>query len=177
MLWIVEDSLVKTPAERKVRLSFIKELSGDKGVSWQKLSCDFLAINYYYCRTDDGINGVFATMHMYLPIMFWLFGMLKPSTKDMFVINTCMIDEGRDKTLLSYLKEWNSEIQLYFAKQEYDVEFDCYTNIISDVGEFGFMTSKSEKIMFLNKDKGILEAISKGFDVVELKVEEEGEYG
>lgn len=166
MLWIIEESLFGTTAERKARLNFIKEISGDKRVSWQKLSWRLLPVDYYYCQTDDGVNGVFITAHMYLGELLFILGMLRPVTRDFFVLNTCKMREGVDEEILSYLMNANSEIQLYFAKQDYDTESEIYTNFISDVGNFGFMTSKSERIMFFNRGQGVAQAINKGFDMV-----------
>lgn len=172
MLWIVESSLIGTEMEKKARLDFIKEVTGDKRVSWQKLSSFYFWFDYYYCTSDDGIDGVFITAHNYnvRAICNWK-GI---ASKDVVVANTCVYVENLDKIIFEGLVKKNPTVKLYYAKQETDKNGER-TNTISDVGNFGFMTSKSERILFLNRSKGITEGINKGFDLVELDSMEKGQ--
>lgn len=176
MLWVIEESLLGRPAERKARLNFIKEISGDKRVSWQELSWCILPVKYYYCVTDDGVNGVVITAHMYMEVILFLLLMLNPATKDFFVLNICKMSEEVDRLILSCLMEENPKIGLYFAKQDINPKSGRYMNHISDVGDFGFLTSKSERIMFFNRKKGVVESIAKGFDKVLFETDEKGEF-
>lgn len=168
MLWVIEESLIGSYTERKARLEYIKEMTGDKRISWEKFSLFPLLKDYYYCITNEGVNGVFITAHMYLEEVKCLCNILNPKVRDFFAINACKIRDNVDKEIMTHLVKSNPEIHLFFAKQEYNTKSDCYMNLISDVGSFGFQTSKSERITFLNRKKGILEAVEKGFDLVEL---------
>ena len=84
------------------------------------------------------------------------------------VANTCKLVVDLDKKLLQQMQSFNGSAQLYYAKQEREViagrEYD--SNVIRDIGVFGFKTSKSERILYRNREKDFMEAIRIAFDRV-----------
>lgn len=168
MFWIVSADIDENIEERKARLQYIKEVSGDKYISWEKkLVLSFCGlIAYYQCITKDGINGTYITAHNYNVMALCMLPFVVQSA--FVVANTCKIVVDFDKELLQQLQNLNGSAQLYYAKQEREViagkEYD--TNVIRDIGAFGFKTSKSERILYRNREKDFMEAIRISFDRV-----------
>ena len=168
MVWIVGADIDKNVAERRARLQYIKEVSGDKYISWEKklgLSSKGL-FEYYQCITRDGINGTYITAHNYIVVALCE---LPCVAQGVFVVaNTCKLVVDLDEKLLQQMQSFNGSAQLYYAKQEREViagrEYD--SNVIRDIGVFGFKTSKSERILYRNREKDFMEAIRIAFDRV-----------
>lgn len=60
-------------------------------------------------------------------------------------------------------------MELWFSKQELILEDNYqlrHSTLLSDVGEFGFSTSHSERLLFANKRKGFMMAVFMAFDKV-----------
>ena len=88
---------------------------------------------------------------------------------DIVVINSCLLIPNYGKRLLEILSIANPQIDLFFAKQETIYPggprlVKCVT--ISNIGEFGFQTSVSERNMFRNRKRGFKDAIYASFDKV-----------
>ena len=63
----------------------------------------------------------------------------------------------------------NADISLWYAKQDVEMTEDHIfrrTNTIRNVGTFGFMTSKSERLMYRNRSKGFMKALELSYDKV-----------
>lgn len=172
MVWIVSAGIDENVQERKARLQYIKEVSGDRYISWEKKQLVSLLgnIEYYQCTTKEGVNGTFITAHNYIVAI--LCGRMCVENSEFVVANTCKIEENFHKKILRLLQRINSSAQLYYAKQEKEVinGIERDSNIINNIGNFGFKTSKSERILYRKKDKGLIEAIRNSFDYI---VEEE----
>lgn len=85
------------------------------------------------------------------------------------VANTCIWVPLADKEVLRKLMLINPDIQLWFAKQELSIECKYQlrqTNLISDVGNFGFPTSRSERVLFANRKKGFKDALKEAFELI-----------
>ena len=168
MLWIVSAGIDGSIVERKARLQFIKDVSGDYRVNWEKRTLPFVC-DFFMCETDDGINGAFFTAHNYEVYYFcccpWI------ANKDFVVANTCIIQKA-DKKILQAMRGINDKAKLFFAKQTLEILNGIkliYTNSIDEVGNFGFLTSKSERILYRNRKKGIWEAVQNAFNLVTLE--------
>ena len=141
---------------------------GDRYISWEKklgLSPKGF-FEYYQCITRDGINGTYITAHNYIVVALCK---LPCVAQGVFVVaNTCKLVVDLDKKLLQQMQSFNSSAQLYYAKQEREViagrEYD--SNVIRDIGVFGFKTSKSERILYRNRGKDFMKAIRIAFDRV-----------
>jgi hypothetical protein len=73
------------------------------------------------------------------------------------------------KKLLYQLKRTNKKAELWFAKQELYVDetrLFRQSTTLYNVGQFGFQTSLSERELFRNRKKGLVEAIRQSFDRV-----------
>ena len=168
MIWIVSAGIDENVEERRARLQFIKEVSGDKYISWEKKHgiSPRGFFEYYQCATKDGINGTFITAHN--NIVAILCGQSNVTQGELVVANTCKIVAGFEQFVLQLLQRQNVSAQLYYAKQDKEVvrgtEYD--TNTASYIGNFGFKTSKSERILYRNKENGLVEAIKKAFDYI-----------
>lgn len=166
MIWIVSAGIDENVEERRARLQYIKAVSGDKYVSWEKKQgmSPKGFFEYYQCITKDGINGTFITAHN--NIVAILCGQWNVAQSEFVVANTCKIVAGFEQFVLQLLQRQNVSAQLYYAKQEkeeiHGAEYDI--NTARYIGNFGFKTSKSERILYRNKEKGLVEAIKKAFD-------------
>lgn len=173
MVWIVSAEIAGSRAERKARLQYIKDVTGDKTVSWEKHRLGNR--EFYRCVSNDEINGVFVTAHN--DIVFALSTLPGIANKDFIVANTCIWIKDLDKRMLQIMREINSTAQLFYAKQT--LEFlngvkMVYSNSINDMGTFGFLTSKSERILYRNRKKGLMEAICSAFDLVTIEEIKDG---
>jgi len=168
VIWIVSAGIDKNAIERKARLQYIKEVSGDKYISWEKKRelLDGGFIEYYQCITKDGINGTCITAHNVIAMRLSILPCVVKS--DFVVANTCKLPGDLDKRILQQLQNFNSSAQLYYAKQEQEEingeEYD--SNMICAIGTFGFKTSKSERMLFKKRKIGLIEAIQNSFDHV-----------
>ena len=64
------------------------------------------------------------------------------------------------------MMRFNSGIELWFSMQELSIDPDRtlrQSTTINNFGQFGFPTSLSERKLFMNRDKGLMESIRKSF--------------
>lgn len=88
---------------------------------------------------------------------------------DFVVANTCIWEDGYEKQILSELMHARQDIILWYAKQVVSLESGLAlrkTNELENKGMFGFPTSKSERILFKNREKGFMNALKVAFDKV-----------
>lgn len=169
MKWIVSSrpEIVQNLSELCARNKFIQLVSNASVTNWDILR-DFRGVNrFYVCFTDDGINGIFVTGH--IEEVMELCRSEQVDTCDFVIANTCIWNRLNDKSILYELLKKHSEMKLWFAKQKLSCETNYWlrkTNTLSDVGTFGFPTSKSERILFENRRKGFMVAVEKAFDKV-----------
>ena len=119
------------------------------------------------CSTFDGLNGVYITAHNYEVLEMcktrWSVDV------DFLIANTCVYSENFDTDVLWLLRKKNKNVNLWYAKQDLELTDDHVlrnTNILKEVGTFGFMTSKSDRLMFKNRKKGFEVALQLSFDKV-----------
>jgi len=167
--WIVSarPEIVRNLSELYARSEFIQLVSNARVTNWDILR-DFRGIDkFYVCFTDDGVNGAFVTGH--IEEVMELCRSEKVADCELVIANTCIWNQLNDKSILYELLKKHSEMKLWFAKQELSCETNYWlrkTNTLSDVGTFGFPTSKSERILFENRRKGFMVAVEKAFDKV-----------
>lgn len=168
MVWIVSADVIGNDEEKKARLQFVEDVTGDKSILWEKFV--LRGIEFYYCRTNDGVKGVFITAHNNAVRLLCTF-LPGIELNDFVVANTCVWENDFDKKILQILLKKNHTTRLYYAKQE--TKFTDVIRIrqivaIDYVGLFGFMTSKSERILYRNREKGLMKAVQRAFDLVNL---------
>ena len=169
MKWIVSTrgEIVLTIQELNSRSEFIRLVVGIEPTPWKVIWTSNERHRFYICFTDDGINGVVITGH--IGEVAELCRSMQIDDCEFVVANTCVWEHLNDKQILYMLRQRQARIKLWFAKQELSMEKEYYlrnTNILSDVGDFGFPTSKSERILFANRKKGFIVALEKAFEPV-----------
>ena len=171
MQWIFAygDGIEVTPQQLDARLSFIRDVSNADVSPWKPLIVRGAAIPlpFLTCTSDDGIPGLFITAHV--TAVHFLCERLYLRQKDIVVINSCLLIPHYGKHLLEVLSSANPQIELFFAKQENVYPkgphlAKCVT--ISNIGEFGFQTSVSERNMFRHRKLGLKNAIYASFDKI-----------
>ena len=73
------------------------------------------------------------------------------------------------KVVLYYMMNINKKAVLWFSKQTLSLEENYnlrQSTLLSNVGTFGFNTSLSERLLFSNRHKGFMKAVSFAFDKV-----------
>ena len=171
MQWILGygDGVEVTPQQLDARLDFIKDVTNADVSPWGPLVVREAAmpLPFLTCASEDGISGVFITAHA--NAVHFLCKRLYLGQKDIIVINSCLLIPNYGKQLLEVLSSTNPQIELFFAKQETIYPggprlVKCVT--ISNIGEFGFQTSTSERNMFRYRKLGLKNAIYVSFDKV-----------
>lgn len=170
MIWIVTSDVAGDEGERAARLQYIKNVTGDKNISWNKCLFPYVNFDFYYCVTNDGINGIFITGHINKVICFCYIKHIV--THNFVVANTCVIRKNEDKKILKDMRSIDTNACLYYAKQTLEhipTVFPIYSAYIKDVGNFGFKTSKSERLLYQHRNQGLMKAIERGFNLVTLE--------
>ena len=67
--------------------------------------------------------------------------------------------------LLRTIKQYNQQSELYLAQQEKDQRNGSF-NYAEDFGTFGFLTTKSEREVFMHRKEGLIRAIRLAFEKV-----------
>ena len=167
MLWAVSKEIVDSKEELLARLQYIKDVSGDNTASWRTIRYKG-KILYYWCETSEGINGAFVSGHNRSVYNFCF--MREMLTAEFLVANTCIWIPGYDKKILKQLRSNGKDKQLWYAKQTSNpnaVSVGKRYIKIEDLGDFGFKTSKSERFLYRNRNKGLMRAIKCSFELVE----------
>lgn len=162
-----DSDIMGTKDNREARLGFIYEITGVVPTPWKGVKFFNDGHTFLMCSTPDGINGIYITAHNYEVVEICNSGIVRKV--DFLVANTCVYTDNLDTYILWLLKKNNKDIRLLYAKQEVELTNDYVlrnTNILTDVGTFGFMTSKSDRLMFKNRKKGFDEALLLSFDKV-----------
>ena len=171
--WILGygDGIEATPQQLGARLDFIRDVTNADVSPWVPLVVRGAAmpLPFLTCASMEGISGLFITAHA--DAVHFLCEGLYLGQIDIVVINSCLLIPNYGKQLLEILSRSsaNPQIELFFAKQENIYPggprlIKCVT--ISNIGEFGFQTSVSERNMFRNRKRGFKDAIYASFDKV-----------
>ncbi len=169
MEWIVTNGsgIVLSKAELAARREFIGQVSGGPPSVWYPVGSDINHIYYYKCETTDNINGLYITGHVGEVAAICKSGNI--GKFDFVVANTCIWEKDYEKEILSNLMQTRRDMKLWYAKQKVSLETGCVlreTNELENKGLFGFPTSKSERLLFKNRNKGFLQALEMAFDPV-----------
>ena len=156
--------------EREARLQYIKDVTGDRNILWNQCLFPDANFDFYYCVTNDGINGIFITGHINQVLRFCYKKHIV--THNFVVANTCVCRKNVDKEILKDMLAMDANACLYYAKQTLEripTASPIYSAYIKDVGRFGFKTSKSERLLYQHRNQGLMKAIERGFDLVTLE--------
>lgn len=170
MRWIVssDPKVFEDKANMHARLQYIHSVTGAAVTEWtitQKSTT--LPNSFFYCLTNDGLNGTFITAH--IDEVQRLCALQEIAMDDFVIANTCIWKKSLNKQILYCMMQINKKVELWFSKQALAVE-DNYqlrqSTMLSSVGEFGFNTSLSERLLFSNRRKGFMEAVPFAFNKV-----------
>ena len=159
--------IIGTKENRMARLKFINDITGVVPTPWEYFQLRNEGKLFLICNTFDGLNGIYITAHNYEVVEICRTGFA--SNVNFLVANTCVYRENLDTDILWLLRQQNKNIRLWYAKQDLELTYDHVlrnTNLLRDVGTFGFMTSKSDRLMFKNRKKGFEAALQLSFDKV-----------
>ncbi|OLR59736.1 hypothetical protein BHF70_09005 [Anaerostipes sp. 494a] len=159
--------IIGTKENRMARLKFINDITGVVPTPWEYFKLCNEGKLFLICNTFDGLNGIYITAHNYEVVEICRTGFV--SNVNFLVANTCVYRENLDTDILWLLRQQNKNIRLWYAKQDLELIYDHVlrnTNLLRDAGTFGFMTSKSDRLMFKNRKKGFETALKLSFDRV-----------
>jgi hypothetical protein len=149
----------------QARKIYIENVTGTKVSNWAYIPIKGQILRgFYYCITEDEVDGTFITAH--IDEVFELCSLPIVYNSKLVVVNSCIWENMLDKKLLYMMMRFNSGIELWFSMQELSIDPDRtlrQSTTINNFGQFGFPTSLSERKLFMNRDKGLMESIRKSF--------------
>ena len=167
MRWIIgtgKDIAVDN-SQVQARREYIQRVTGAKVSTWSFIQVNGQVYREFLCCTSsDNIDGTFITAH--IKDVYNLCSLREICTGQFVVANTCIWERMSHKKLLSSMMSFNRNIELWFAKQELSVDGNKIfrqSTTLNNIGRFGFQTSLSERELFTNRKKGLMEAIQMSF--------------
>lgn len=170
MQWIISsDPRVFVDASNmSARLQYIHSVTGSEVTGWAAArKKSILSKTFFYCKSNDGLNGTFITAH--IGEVQQLCSLQDIATGNFVIANTCIWEKSLNKQILYHMMKINRKIDLWFSKQSLSVEENYnlrQSTMLSKCGEFGFDTSLSERLLFSNRRKGFMKAVTLAFNKV-----------
>ena len=167
MRWIVSagKDIVVDKSQLEARLNYIQKVTDADVTAWRVMQIEMYGFKkFLYCISNDGINGTFITAHIGEVMM--LCSLQEVASGDFVIANSCIWEKSLDKQILRDMMKVNQSVELWFAKQEVSVEGggvlrQCTD--LSNLGQFGFHTSLSERQLFSKRHNGFLAAAREAF--------------
>ena len=162
MIWIVSSSIAGTEENLSARHEYIEMVSQARVSPWQKrtvMIADKRYLNYYQCKSEKGEYGLFVSAHT--PEVAIILSATLSWKRAICAINSCQISDMHKLNLLRTIKQYNQQSELYLAQQEKDQR-----NYADNFGTFGFLTTKSEREVFMHREDGLMQAIRRAFEKV-----------
>ena len=170
MKWIVGASkdIIQSTEQLLARSRYIAKIAEADVTQWRNLVIKNSNRKYLMCTSLDERDGIFITAH--IDDIILLSSTELVANSKFVVANTCIWNRLSDKRVLNNLMLVNPQVRLWFAKQELTIVGSEHqlreSNLLSMVGNFGFLTSKSERVLFANRNKGFEEALSRACEPV-----------
>lgn len=169
MIWVVSKSVCSSSEELNNRHKYIKEVTKAEVSPWLESVCQYKHLgfkktcHFYVCKSKKDEYGIIITAHVneIVPI----FNILALRKRAIVVVNSCEIRKEVSSIFLSIVKEKHSNSELYYACQEKHPD-GLLVNYADDVGDFGFRTTLSERMLFRYRNEGIIKAIRGSFQKV-----------
>ncbi|MEN6463052.1 MAG: hypothetical protein ABFC94_17000 [Syntrophomonas sp.] len=167
MRWIIGSDIAGDSNQRQARRDYIKLVTDSEVSAW-----GFIQVNgqvckeYLCCLSNDGVDGTFITAH--IGDVDKLCSWRGICIGEFVVANTCIVRKMLGKEILYQMMNINREVDLFFAKQELSLDNRILwqSTTLSNIGLFGFQTSLSERQLYKNRSKGLMDAIRVSFDRV-----------
>lgn len=169
MRWIISagKDVIVNEEQLLARIGYIKAVTGAEVSDWDRLPIRGINAGFLGCVSNEGIDGCFITAH--IDDILLLSNRREIAESEFVIANTCIWKNLSDKEVLRSLSRLNPKARLWFAKQELSMANGYQlrqANLLSNIGNFGFQTSVSERILFTNRKKGFRDAICKAFEPV-----------
>ncbi len=170
MIWIVssDSDIAGNAGQLAARHRYIEEVTSSVVSPWRYQKVNPMENGgFLCCFSSEGLRGTFITAHI-AQVSAWC--MIKEIyNSEIIVANTCIWARWGHKRLLKNLMNYNTYANLWFAKQ--GVDLDRYrtfhkVNTLQNIGSYGFITSKSERLLYKNRHLDLREAIMTAFDKV-----------
>lgn len=166
MKWIVSNGkdIAISNAQLQARREYIKKVTGSEVTDWKMLQIKDIGKRFLYCISNDGLNGTFITAH--IGDVRFICSLYEVAKCDFVVANSCIWEKSLDKQILREMMSVNRSVELWFSKQEISVEAgymlrQCTT--LNNWGQFGFLTSLSERKLFSKRHNGFMAAMHESF--------------
>lgn len=170
MQWIIssDPQVFIDASNMSARLQYIQSVTGSEVTDWAAArKSSILPKTFFYCISKDGLNGTFITAH--IGEVLQICSLQEIATGDFVIANTCIWEKSLNKKILYHMMKTNRNIDLWFSKQSLSVEENYrlrQSTMLSKLGEFGFGTSLSERVLFSNRRKGFMKAVTLAFNKV-----------
>ncbi len=170
MKWIVssDPKILVDDSHLSARLQYIQAVTNASATAWMITpKSNAFPRPLLHCTTDDGLNGTFITAH--IGEVQRLCSLPEIAMGNFVIANTCIWEKLSNKQLLYCMMHINRKVELWFSKQSLSVEENYklrQSTLLSNIGEFGFYTSLSERLLFSNRHKGFMKAVSIAFNKV-----------
>ena len=167
MRWIIgyDKDIVVDNNQLQARSNYIRRVTGAEVSAWSFPQVNGQVCKEFLCCTsNDEIDGTFITAHIF--DVSNLCSLREICIGKFVIANTCIWEKLSHKNLLLNMMRFNREVELFFAKQELSVDGNRIlrqSTTLNNVGRFGFQTSLSERELFSNRSKGLMEAIRVSF--------------
>ena len=167
MRWIVstDKDIVANNNQLKARFKYIQQVTGAEVTDWKVMQIKgYGSKKFWYCISNDCINATFITAH--IGEVQLICSLREVASGDFVVANSCIWEKSLDKQILFNMMKINRNVELWFSNQKVSVESgrvlrQCTT--LNDLGEFGFLTSWSERQLFVKRRKGFRTALCEAF--------------
>ena len=170
MKWIVssDPQIFVNRAHMLARLQYIQAVTDAPVTAWMTTQKNrAFSKPLFYCVSNDELNGTFITAH--IGEVQRLCSVQDIAMSDFVIANTCIWEKSSNKQILYCMMNINKKAELWFSKQALEVEENYnlrQSTLLSYVGEFGFNTSLSERLLFSNRRKGFMKAVFLAFNKV-----------
>lgn len=167
MRWIlgINKEIAVDSDQVRARSHYIQCVTGAEVSAWSLIQVNRpVRKKYLCCMSNDGIDGTFITAH--IGDVYNLCSCREICTGKFVVANTCIWVRMSHKRLLFQMMCVNRGVELFFAKQELSVDINRVfrqSTTLNNIGRFGFQTSLSERKLFANRGKGLMNAIRESF--------------
>jgi hypothetical protein len=165
--WIIgnDKDIAVDGIQVRARGDYIQRVTGAEVSAWHFIQVNGQVCKEFLCCTsNDGIDGTFITAH--IGDVYKICSLREICIGKFVVANTCIWERMSHKKLLNSMMSFNRNIELWFAKQELSVDSSRIfrqSTTLNNIGRFGFQTSLSERELFMNRGKGLMEAIRVSF--------------
>ena len=170
MKWIVSSDprIFVNRTHMLARLQYIQSVTDAPVTDWMiNRKSSAFPRSLFCCATNDELNGTFITAH--IGEVQRLCSLREIAMGNFVIANTCIWEKTSNKKILYCMMQINKKAELWFSKQALAMEEDYnlrQSTLLSNVGEFGFDTSLSERLLFSNRHKGFMKAVSLAFNKV-----------